>query len=177
MSTMSRHAETDLLPWIFGGILLAAGCIAAVVTIYHPVNLAKPIPAMTPIAALAPPIASEVLPHLVRQTSLPIWQVYQCTFEGKPTFSDFPCGDNAVVRQLSAVNTMEPEKAPTIPTRTYESPSHAEYQTFSNESVDPAEQSRTDVYVSEYIEVIEERRKWERRHRDHHHAAVRRRRD
>lgn len=47
--------------------------------------------------------------------TLPPGQVYECTTNGQHVFSDKRCGPNASIRQLNALNTMEPAASKPAP--------------------------------------------------------------
>jgi hypothetical protein len=85
-----------------------------------------PMPAAPPLAAsdlsAAPPLAAE--PELATASTPPAAatapgaQIWECRTNGQKTFSDKPCGDKPVLREVSALNIMNP--TPILPTRYYE---------------------------------------------------------
>jgi hypothetical protein len=171
---MPKHADTDLLPWILGGFLVAAGAIATVIPATVPVDtrasseatLANPVsPARPPPI----PVASTQVPALVQPSAqvrpaLPPGQVWQCVVNGQQTFSDSPCGANSSIRQLGELNRMDPTPVP--PAWAYRS-SDAGYAPApaDQDTADPA----SDVYTSEQVNVINERTRRGHMSRIHHH--------
>lgn len=118
---MDKDAQTDLFPWILGGLLVAVAvpavlaltkttpqptiaALTAVVTPAQPSPTAvAPPPAAMPVAPTVPAsIQSAVRP------ALPAGQVWQCVVNGQKIFSDTACGEGATIRQLSDVNGMDP---------------------------------------------------------------------
>jgi hypothetical protein len=121
--------ERDLLPWILGGLCISVGVIAigvasigrnAAAVAPAPVMAAAPAPAaaLSPLPATAAGIASLSGAALAPPTSapsrlLPSGQVWECTVNGQKAFSDKPCGEKPIIRQLNPTNTMDP--APALP--------------------------------------------------------------
>ena len=71
-------------------------------------------PAVPPLAA-APDLAAASAPP----AAAPGAQIWECRTNGQRTFSDKPCGDKPVLREVSALNIMNP--TPILPpTRSYE---------------------------------------------------------
>jgi hypothetical protein len=114
--------ETDLLPWVLGG-MLALGAVAAIA-----VGQPDPAPGgapSTPSAAASPssvraassaapaahPAAPADLSPVAISTSarqqLPPGQVWECDVNGRRVFSDVQCGTHATVRQLSEPNVID----------------------------------------------------------------------
>ena len=157
---MSKDAQRNIFPWVRAGLLiLSAGSAAA----------APPQPSPHPAAAA--PI----------ETSLPADQVWQCDVNGQKVFSDKRCGTGASIRQLNAVNGMDPPlplHAPQYPTAYGQGPSYppvpsyAPLQTHDPDSSQDS-QSSSDVYAANQYMVFDERRR-----REHHasrpqnHSAV-----
>jgi hypothetical protein len=126
--------DTDLLPWILGG--LSAATVAIAITVgatngtaphkSHAAHAAAPtaalslpgaeaIPQATAALSEAPAIAPTRAPNLPAaqiQTAAPptgpTSRVWQCTINGQKTFSDAPCGDRASVREIGPINRMDP---------------------------------------------------------------------
>jgi hypothetical protein len=68
-----------------------------------------PIP--TPAALHAPPSAAPGLmaaPEPPADVPAPSAQIWECTTNGQRTFSDKPCGDKPMLREVSALNIMNP---------------------------------------------------------------------
>jgi hypothetical protein len=173
---MPQYTRTDLLPWILGGLLLAAA-IPAVIAVTGSTNeavrpvapavAAAPIPGAADIpapAAAAPPRAAQPA-----RLALPPGQVWQCIVNGQKTFSDSPCGEGASIRQLNEVNRMD--VTPVAPARYPVYPSSAPYYP------PPAEQDppQSDAYSSGQTVIINERARREHNARlhGHEHRAVR----
>jgi hypothetical protein len=142
-----------LLPWVISGLSMACLAIAVVVSanrpapgisrapsqdsvsVLPPVQLAVPAAAPAPTVApppapmpAAPPLAAA--PYLALASAPPATatapgaQIWECRTNGQRTFSDKPCGDKPVLREVSALNIMNP--TPILPPRSYEpEPSYA----------------------------------------------------
>jgi hypothetical protein len=126
MAFMNKDTDMDLLPWILGGFLLAAGAIAAVGAIQPPTKIAAAAtaaPVLAPDSMPSPAVVTPPSPSLPKEPTarpaLPPGQVWQCEVDGKKTFSDSPCGASASIRQLNPVNGMDP--APRTPPWAYSS--------------------------------------------------------
>ena len=89
-------------------------------------------PAVPPLAA-APHLAAALAPP----ATAPGAQIWECRTNGQRTFSDKPCGDKPVLREVSALNIMNP--TPILPPRSYEpEPSYAPEYSYP-EAQEPAE--------------------------------------
>ena len=129
--------DTDLLPWILGGLSAATVAIAITVgasngttpnkshaaTSTAALSLpgAEAIPQATAALSEAPAIAPVRAPNLAGAPNLsaaqiqtaapptqPTSQIWQCTINGQKTFSDAPCGDKSSRRELGPINRMDP---------------------------------------------------------------------
>jgi hypothetical protein len=67
-------------------------------------------PAAPVVKASAPPVGP----------TAPGSQIWECTTNGQRTFSDKPCGDKPVLREVSALNIMNP--TPILPAAHYYQP-------------------------------------------------------
>jgi hypothetical protein len=111
--------DTDLLPWVLGG-MLALGAAAAIA-----VGLPDPTPAGAPTTpntatstsavqavpsaasaahAAAPAELAPVVASKNARPQLPPGQVWECQVNGQRVFSDVQCGTHATVRQLTEPN-------------------------------------------------------------------------
>ena len=113
--------ETDLLPWILGG-MLALGAVAATALSDPTGPPAAPVAAAVSTAQAAPsavPAAqsaaqADLSPVVVSPTvrpQLPPGQVWECEVDGRRIFSDSQCGAHATVRQLSELNVIDSKTA------------------------------------------------------------------
>jgi hypothetical protein len=132
------NKQTDLLPWILGGLSVSAVAVAIAfvsgnkppvpdlptrspVSVPAPPTsalsasaMAAPSPAATTAAPpVAPPVrqmAAQDLPPPVApaESSAPAGQIWQCTTNGLKTFSNNPCGSNSSLVQVRPINTMSP---------------------------------------------------------------------
>jgi hypothetical protein len=118
--------DTDLLPWVLGG-MLALGAVAAIA-----VGLPDPTPGGAPAApntavsasnAQASPSAAsaahvaasaDLSPAVVSTNArpqLPPGHVWECDVNGQRVFSDVQCGTHATVRQLTELNLFDSSAA------------------------------------------------------------------
>jgi hypothetical protein len=114
--------DTDLLPWVLGG-MLALGAAAAIA-----VGLPDPTPGGAPTAtdtavsaskaqaapsaasaahAAAPAALSPAAVSTSLRPQLPPGQVWECDVNGQRVFSDVQCGTHATVRQLTELNVFD----------------------------------------------------------------------
>jgi hypothetical protein len=119
------NRASDLLPWILGGLLMAAVAISITAGSISEKSrvrdlAAEPapsLPAMSPAVApaTAPPIVEPaVLSQLARPSdapqtmpsAVPSGQIWECTTRGVKTFSNNPCGDKSSLREVGPMNTM-----------------------------------------------------------------------
>jgi len=127
--------DSDLLPWILGGLMIAIAALAVAVSstnraVLAPTNAQAPVQAspQTPavIAATATPVptpspnvqittsassassASTAQSQRMSAPTEPTSQIWECTIEGQKTFSDRPCGTRSSLREISPINAMEP---------------------------------------------------------------------
>jgi hypothetical protein len=119
--------DRDLLPWIFGGLSMAAAIAIAVgsgnVTASRnspargaPTALlptAHILPAAEAMAAPAPALApapEQISAAAQIQTATarvePGSRIWECTTNGQKTFSDKPCGDKPSLHELGPINGM-----------------------------------------------------------------------
>ena len=117
--------DRDLLPWIFGGLSLAAVAMAAILgsTYGHASKHLQPpglvtahplpepptqtVPTPTPAPAPAPILAAAEI-QTAAPPAEPNGQVWECTINGQKTFSDNPCGEKSSLRDIGPINGMEP---------------------------------------------------------------------
>jgi hypothetical protein len=124
--------ENHLLPWILGGLSLAAIATAVTVGSFYrtapkklpvPIQVAAlaPTPAIAPAVPVpAPPPAPATAdpapdPSLALEPVQPVGatiasgsQIWECTTNGLRTFSDKPCGGNSTLREMNPLNVMNP---------------------------------------------------------------------
>jgi len=113
--------DTDLLPWVLGG-MLALGAVAAIA-----VGVPDSTPGNAPTAPIATSAhieptgpstvsaahsaaAANLSPVVVAPNArpqLPTGQVWECNLNGQRVFSDTQCGAHATVRQLNDVNVLD----------------------------------------------------------------------
>jgi hypothetical protein len=121
----------NLLPWILGGLSMATVAIAINVGWAKgiaPTNSPAPsqtaahiLPDAEARSALAPAPAAEPAPEptlrvaQIRPVIPPIapnaprnHQIWECTINGQKTFSDNPCGDKSILREIGPINRMDP---------------------------------------------------------------------
>ena len=134
---MDRNA--DLLPWILGGVSMAAVAIAIAIGSSNrtapnltahalPDAVAIDTPSMTALPATptasgtptmpaTPPLpAPAVMAAQIQPASppmIPSGQIWECTTNGQRTFSSNPCGDKSSIREVSPINIMS--SAPILP--------------------------------------------------------------
>jgi hypothetical protein len=183
--------DRDLLPWIFGGLSMATVAIAITVGSTNgtaPKNvqaprqiIVQPLPEVevptAPARAAAPaPAAAQILAAAQIQTVAPPiaanGQIWECTIDGQKTFSDSPCGAKSSLREIGAVNRMDP--TPILPhARSFapESSYRAEYS-YPGEQVDsnPGEQQFADNPYPVFIGIpFHDRRRPDHGRRPHNH--------
>jgi hypothetical protein len=120
------------------------------------------ITAQTAVRSFAPP--APIAP--VRQ--LPTGRIWQCVVNGQKTFSDSPCGADASVHQLSAVNRMEATPIRRTPVYAAYSPYPVDPPMYAFDSSD---QDAPDTYAgssSSQIIVFNERERAAHRPQAHH---------
>jgi hypothetical protein len=126
--------DTDLMPWVLGG-MLALGAVAAIAagspdpaplgvpTAPHTAasastaqaapsatsaSAAQPAPSATSAEPpAAPPDFSPVVVSTNARPQLPPGQVWECDINGQRVFSDTQCGAHATVRQLTETNVID----------------------------------------------------------------------
>jgi hypothetical protein len=118
--------DRDLLPWIFGGLLMATAAIvitAASTKRTAPASIQAPseafaytlppapadnAPAPTPPASASAP----TLPAAQVQTATPPMpstnRIWECITNGQRTFSSNPCGHKSSIREIGPINGMDP---------------------------------------------------------------------
>jgi len=157
----------DFFPWIFGGLVIAVA-IPAVIALSRSVD--EPI--RDPKLTMAAPSSVNPVPTAMRPASLPTsvapvssqspTRIWQCASNGQKTFSDSPCGADASLHQLSAINRMD--VAPVSHVVTY-----PVYAPLNYDAV-PMDQSAADAYVgssSSQLVVVSEHERREHIHRAH----------
>jgi hypothetical protein len=117
--------DRDLLPWIMGGLSMAA--IAAAITIAsasrtaprtlvtpspdtsstRPVAQAAPVPALTPLVPAPASPEAQIQTVTVTPPTESENQIWECTIDGQKTFSNKPCGQHALRREIGPINTMD----------------------------------------------------------------------
>lgn len=194
---MPGDSQADLFPWILGGLLTVAGAAALLATVESPRHtrisaMADTVPGAVPAAVPgAVPTAVTTgrqfpLPAAAQEAAvpapqpqaegqpkslpvLPAGEVWQCTVNGQPAFSDAPCGKNASIRQLKETNVMD--ASPSWPNWAYAGPD-AGYAPVPaeppmNDSYDP--ESNDDAYsVNQFALANDRFRRGHEPRRPHH---------
>ena len=181
------HKDRDLLPWILGGLSMAAVAVAITVGSTNgiapknsqtpsqttartlPEAEALPQPKATTALAPAPTLAAAQI-QPVTPPMQPNGQVWECTINGQKTFSDNPCGYKSSLREIGPINRMDP--TPVIPhARSYAPESN--YQpahSYPGEQVDsnPGEQQFADNSYPVFVGIpFQEHRRHDHAHRPH----------
>lgn len=163
---VAMDKEADFFPWILGAVIAATAAGAAVIASTHttastadktPNQSAENVGAPTPIAPATLQVPPVVQP--ATRVRLGPGNVWECVVNGQRTFSDAPCGEHPVIRQLSAVNLIQSTPIPAA----------APYISYdSGYSAAPVDQSGPDsvtqLYSNPPMILINERM----RHRDSH---------
>ena len=132
--------DRDLLPWILGGLSMAAAALAMTVASTNKTAVPNSPPSSQPTAHLlpqapvdnspapTPPSVPTAVPTLTA-TPLPAQapnppsaanQIWECTINGQKTFAGKPCGGKSTLREVGPINTME--AAPLLPPSRYDEP-------------------------------------------------------
>jgi hypothetical protein len=175
MDIMARNTDTDLLPWIVGGVLVATAAVATVIAATLPTAPAPPNVSTSSTAskhlavaaqtdAAVAPTQPSVAVESTKRSALPPGQVWECVVNGQKIFSDSRCGESASIRQLGELNRMD--ATPVLPAAVYRPPD-AGYALPPPEPYAP--EFANDPYVSEQVIVINERTRREHMSRWHHH--------
>lgn len=177
--------DSDLLPWIFGGLMIATLAVALAVgsanrstprnlpTLSRTATQALPAIAPTPAPAPAPtPSVQAAQIQIVTPPSEPSGQIWECTINGQKTFSDHPCGDESSLRELGEINRMD--STPILPrARSYEPESRYQPEySYPNEQENPApsEQQLADNWYPVYVGIpVHERGRPDHAHRPPSH--------
>lgn len=127
---MSR--ERDLLPWILGGLSIAAVALAITavssqraaspltpsIPIVAATTSPPPAPALTPAAPPAAAVAGAVseprsadaplseATEAAAQPEAQAEQIWSCTTQGVKTYSNNPCGEKSSLLEIGPINTM-----------------------------------------------------------------------
>jgi hypothetical protein len=142
--------------WILGGLSMAAFAIAISVgwtkdiapnnspalnqTIAHLLRDADVTIAPAPAPTPAPTLAVAQI-HRVTSPIEQHRQIWECTINGQKTFSDYPCGGKASLREIGPINIMDP--TPILPNSRTHVPESSGQPRYS----DPSHQA--DSYPSE----------------------------
>jgi len=180
--------DRDLLPWIFGGLSMAAVAMAITLGSTYgnaPGSAPKNAQAPSPITAhplpwadapAPPPASAQTLVAAQIQTPAPPVepnsQIWECTINGQKTFSDNPCGDKSSLREIGPINRMVP--TPILPhARSFvPEPSYQPEYSYPGEQVDsyPGEQQFAYNSYPVFIGIpFHERRRPDHGHRPHSH--------
>jgi hypothetical protein len=112
--------DRDLLPWIFGGLSMAAVAIAITVGSTNGTTPKNPrVPSQiaahilpetetTAAPAPAPTLAAVQMRTVVTRPIEPNSRIWECTINGQKTFSDNPCGDKSSLHEIGPINGMDP---------------------------------------------------------------------
>jgi hypothetical protein len=124
--------QTGLLPWILGGLSVAA--VAVVITVASagktvtpslpaaatgaqaasaPDSVPLPAPAAVATVAAVPAVAETAPPPAAQaqaaaEPALQTGQIWECETNGVKTFSNNPCGEKSTLLEVRAINTMNP---------------------------------------------------------------------
>jgi hypothetical protein len=186
--------DRDLLPWIFGGLSLAAAATAVILgstygnaskhfqapslVTAHP--LPEPptqtVPTPTPTQTMPTPVPAQNLAAADIQTAAPPaqpnGQIWECTINGQKTFSDNPCGEKSSLHEIGPINGMEP--TPILPHARSVVP-QSSYQPEYSYPDEPADSyAGEQPFVSNAYPVFvgipyREHRRPDRGHRPHNH--------
>jgi hypothetical protein len=155
----------NLLPWILGGLSMAAVAFASVgwTKGVSPTDLPAPsqtaaqlpdaetataaAPAPAARVALIQPVIPPPAPNVERNH--PIWA---CTINGQKTFSDNPCGAKSTRLEISPINRMDP--TPILPTSRSHVPESSDqpnyfYPSGQANSYPSEQQSADDSYATD----------------------------
>lgn len=171
--------ESDLLPWILGGLSMATVAVAITVGSTNrtsPKNVrapsqitaqALPEASVLPEAAPTPAPAPVIAAAQIQTVTPPVpssGQIWECTTNGQKTFSNNPCGDKSSLREVGPINGMDP--TPILPpTRSYEPQSSYEPEY----SYPSAQESADNSYPVVVGIPFHERRRPEHTHRPFKH--------
>jgi hypothetical protein len=117
-----------ILPWVLGSMIMVCAAVAMMVSVTRPapeipaqtarpatppasVQAAVPaaLPTGAPDLAAAPGPAAAPDPAAAPEAAAPqATQIWECKTNGQRTFSDKPCGDKPMLREISALNIMNP---------------------------------------------------------------------
>lgn len=174
LPVMPKSAQKDWLPWIFGGLLVAAAIPAVMAVTGEGTDNGAPLAgvAASGTANTVPPLAPRAPPRAQSAATVPLApspspkRIWQCVNNGQKTFSDSPCGPDASVRQLSEINRMDATPV------SHATPQSSAYSAYPSQDYPAAssDQDAADAVIgsstSQFI-VIDERQRREQRHRMH----------
>ncbi len=117
--------DTDLLPWVLGGMFALGAVTAIAVGLPDPPggaptasnsaassSAAQAVPsAASAVHPVAPADLSPVVVSTNARPQLPPGQVWECNINGQRVFSDVQCGTHATVRQLTVLNVIDSSAA------------------------------------------------------------------
>jgi hypothetical protein len=181
--------ESNLLPWILGGLMIATVTVAIIVDStgrIAPKNLqalshtaTQALPAILPTPNRTPAPVPAPVPTVtaapIQPVSPPIVPgngIWECRINGQRTFSDNPCGDHSSRREIGPINGMEPPLLRQA--RSYEPKSsyQPEYPYASEqEDFDPTEQEFANNSYPVFVAIpFQERRGPNHTPRPHGHS-------
>jgi hypothetical protein len=172
LNLMPKSAQLDLLPWILGGVLVAAAVPAVMALTKGSTDEAPLVAVASGTANTVPPLAPRASSRPQSAATVPLApsqspkRIWQCVNNGQKTFSDSPCGPDASVRQLSEINRMDATPV------SHATPQSSAYSAYPSQDYPPAspDQDAADAVIgsstSQFI-VIDERQRREHRHRMH----------
>jgi hypothetical protein len=108
--------DTDLLPWILGGLSMATVALAVAVatTDRHPTTTAQALPRAALAVVTQPAVLTAAAPLVESSPMQPTvsarsstGQIWECTTNGQKTFSNNPCGDKSSLLDVGPINTMD----------------------------------------------------------------------
>ena len=101
---MKNDRSFDLFPWV--AVFLVTAAFGGVYFFSRLDPKASPL-IVKSLAEALPIEAAPISRSATKQIDPPQKKIWECDNAGQRTFSDSPCGANAVVRQFAPVNSME----------------------------------------------------------------------
>jgi hypothetical protein len=152
------NQDRDFLPWILGGLSMATVAVAiSFGSAGRTAPKSSPVPSQAtahilpeanptaaPAAAPAPATAAVQMPPTTAPI-VPSNQVWECTTNGQRTFSDNPCGDKPMLREVGPINVMNSTPIPS-PNRWY-GPASNDAPDYSYPSAPQSTDNSYPVYV------------------------------
>jgi hypothetical protein len=141
-----------------------------------PAPVPAPAPAQIPARAQVPPTAQVPATAQIQTAAPPAEpnsQIWECTINGQKTFSDNPCGDKSLLREIGPVNRMDPTPIPPHARSIAPQSSYQPEYSYPSEQEDsyPGQQQFVDNPYPVYIGIPfrEHNRRPDHGHRPHGH--------